>query len=125
MITGRISLLVRTVVAILGLAVIASTAAEAGDFTLDYYQYLPNSVRSKIEAYVGKADVSGRRARAPAKPKVLTGATTVTTAPTKALDHRVQFKDSNYAVASAPTLAPPTPPVVPRTQPSSAEGEGL
>src|SRR5271166_2930898 len=68
MMTGRSWMPAWTTVAALSLAAIGSTATEASDFIhFNYNKYLPNSVRSKIESYVGKVDVAGGRiATAPA-----------------------------------------------------------
>ena len=117
------NLLGGSIVAVLGLAAISSTTAEAGDFTFEYNKYVPSSVRSKIEAYVGKIDGSGRHARASAKPKAVKSAT-VTADLTNPLNRQVQFKSADYAVASAPTVAPPAPPVAAPDAPS-ADGVGL
>ena len=125
MITARTLLVVRTVVAVLGLAAISTTTAEAGDFTFEYNKYVPSSVRSRIEAYVGKIDGSGRHARAPAKPKAVADATVVKTAPTNPVNRQGQFKSADYAVASAPTVAPPAPPVASPDAAPSADGVGL
>jgi hypothetical protein len=62
----RALLLVRIAVAMLGLAVIGTSAADAGSFGFNYDKYLPGSVRSKIEEYVDKGDARERHTRAPA-----------------------------------------------------------
>ena len=82
MMTGRSWMPAWTTVAALGLAAIGSTATEASDFIhFNYNKYLPNSVRSKIESYVGKVDVaSGRIATAPANPIVVSSPTVAMTA---------------------------------------------
>jgi hypothetical protein len=92
MMRGRSSLLAWTAVATLSVATMGSTTTEAREF--DWSKYCPNSIRSKIEAYVSGRVSSARPkdeeilppqagkddAKAPANPATIAASTVSTTA---------------------------------------------